>query len=92
MRTVGCFTDGHGRAPPAAVSLLDVRRRVERGSGCARRRFRVVSRKAGALMPGLAVRESVTVAGRAERARVARAFTVAVLAPGTRAGMRPCCW
>ena len=33
-------------------------------------------------MPGLAVRESVTVAGRAERARVARAFTVAVLDPG----------
>jgi anti-sigma regulatory factor (Ser/Thr protein kinase) len=28
------------------------------------------------------VRESVTVAGRAERARVARAFTVGVLGPG----------
>jgi hypothetical protein len=38
--------------------------------------------KAGVLMAGLAVRESVTVAGRAERARVARAFTVAVLGPG----------
>ncbi len=38
------------------------------------------------------VRESVTVAGRAERARVARAFTVGVLGPGTRAGMTPRCW
>jgi anti-sigma regulatory factor (Ser/Thr protein kinase) len=33
-------------------------------------------------MTGLAVRESVTVAGRAERAHVARAFTVAVLGLG----------
>ena len=33
-------------------------------------------------MSGLAVRESVTVAGRAERARVARAFTAGVLGPG----------
>lgn len=33
-------------------------------------------------MAGVAVRESVTVAGRAERARVVRAFTVAVLGPG----------
>jgi anti-sigma regulatory factor (Ser/Thr protein kinase) len=31
---------------------------------------------------GLAVRESVTVAGRAERARVARAFVGGVLSPG----------
>jgi len=38
--------------------------------------------KAGALMTGLVVRESVTVAGRAERARVARAFVGAVLGPG----------
>jgi serine/threonine-protein kinase RsbW len=38
--------------------------------------------KAGALMSGPVVLESVTVAGRAERARVARAFTVAVLGPG----------
>jgi len=33
-------------------------------------------------MAGTAVQESVTVAGRAERVRVARAFTVAVLGPG----------
>jgi anti-sigma regulatory factor (Ser/Thr protein kinase) len=33
-------------------------------------------------MTGLAVRESVTVAGRAERARVARAFVGGVLGPG----------
>jgi anti-sigma regulatory factor (Ser/Thr protein kinase) len=33
-------------------------------------------------MAGLAVRESVTVAGRPERAQVARAFAVAVLGPG----------
>ena len=33
-------------------------------------------------MGGAAVRESVTLAGRAERARVARAFVTAVLGPG----------
>jgi anti-sigma regulatory factor (Ser/Thr protein kinase) len=33
-------------------------------------------------MSGMAVRESVTVAGRAERARVVRAFVVGVLGPG----------
>ena len=33
-------------------------------------------------MAGLAVRESVTLAGRAERARVARTFVGAVLGPG----------
>jgi anti-sigma regulatory factor (Ser/Thr protein kinase) len=33
-------------------------------------------------MAGLAVRESVTLAGRAERARVARAFVEGVLGPG----------
>ena len=33
-------------------------------------------------MTGLAVRESVTLAGRAERARVARAFVDGVLGPG----------
>jgi anti-sigma regulatory factor (Ser/Thr protein kinase) len=33
-------------------------------------------------MAGLAVRETVTLAGRAERARVARAFVAAVLGPG----------
>ena len=33
-------------------------------------------------MTGLAVRESVTLAGQAERARVARAFVAGVLGPG----------
>jgi anti-sigma regulatory factor (Ser/Thr protein kinase) len=36
----------------------------------------------GAPMAGAAVRESVTLAGRAERARVAREFVGAVLGPG----------
>jgi hypothetical protein len=39
-----------------------------------------------------AVRESVTTAGRAERARFARVFTAGVLGPGTRAGTTPRCW
>src|SRR5439155_7027045 len=38
--------------------------------------------KAGALVARAVVREIVTVAGRAERARVARAFTAGVLGPG----------
>ena len=38
--------------------------------------------KAGALMAGITIRESVTVAGREERARVARAFAVSVLGAG----------
>jgi anti-sigma regulatory factor (Ser/Thr protein kinase) len=36
----------------------------------------------GALMAGLVVREAVTLAGRPERARVARAFVTGVLGPG----------
>jgi len=43
-------------------------------------------------MAGLAVRESVTLAGRAERARIARSFAGEVLGPGTRAEMWPSCW
>jgi hypothetical protein len=39
-------------------------------------------REAGALMGGLAVRESVTLAGLAEQARVARSFVEGVLGPG----------
>jgi anti-sigma regulatory factor (Ser/Thr protein kinase) len=38
--------------------------------------------KAGALMAGRAVRETVTLAGRAERARAARSFVSEVLGPG----------
>jgi hypothetical protein len=41
-----------------------------------------VGGKAGALVVTVAVRESVTLAGRAARARAARAFVVAVLGPG----------
>ena len=87
MRTVGVFTDGHGRAALAACSGLtcaaesSVHPRVRPpggpvvpGAGRAGR--------AGALMAGAAVRESVTLAGRAERARVARAFVDGVLGPG----------
>lgn len=47
--------------------------------------------KAGALMAGRAVRETVTLAGRAERARLARAFVEGVLAPGIRVGTWPRC-
>lgn len=39
------------------------------------------------LMAGLAIRESVMLAGLAERARVARTFVSGVLRPGTRARM-----
>ena len=41
--------------------------------------------RAGAVMARVAVRESVTLAGRAERARAARAFVSEVLGSGTRA-------
>ena len=69
------------------VSRLDARRRVGRASLCVRRRpgwfpgTRGGTGKADALMTK-AVRESVTMAGRAERARVARVFTAGVLGPG----------
>jgi hypothetical protein len=87
VRTVGFSTDGHGRAALAACSRLDARRRVGRASLCARRRpgwfpgTRGGTGKADALMTK-AVRESATMAGRAERARVARVFTAGVLGPG----------
>jgi anti-sigma regulatory factor (Ser/Thr protein kinase) len=42
--------------------------------------------KAGALMAGRAVLETVTLAGRAERARVARSFVEGVLGPGHPSG------
>ena len=54
--------------------------------------------KAGALMAGREIRESVAVAGRAERARVARAFAVGVFGPGYPYGddacavSKPCAW
>ena len=40
-------------------------------------------------MAGPQIQESVTVAGRAERARVARAFAVGVLGPGRLHGLTP---
>jgi hypothetical protein len=70
-----------GRA--GGVSRLDAGRRVGRASPCVRPRSRVVSRprggpgKAGALVARAVVRDR-----RAERARVARAFTAGVLGPG----------
>ena len=94
-RTVGVHrrlsTDGHGRAASAACFRLDVRRRAGRTSpvcpprlpGCFRGRG---GREGGALMAEAAVRESVTVAGWAERARVARAFTAGVTRPGQPCG------
>jgi hypothetical protein len=74
-----------GRA--GGVSWLDARHRVERASPCApaRRPGHLPGRcgqgRAVALMTG-AVRETMTLAGRAERARVARAFVDGVLGPG----------
>ena len=81
------FTDGHGRAVLAACSGLTCAAEPSvypPVSGCGPAWFPGRERpgKAGAPMTGLAVRESVTVAGRAERARVARAFVGAVLGPG----------
>jgi anti-sigma regulatory factor (Ser/Thr protein kinase) len=76
------------RCPFRGLSGLDVYRRVERASACVRPSARAVcpgtgaAGKAGALMAGRAVRETVTLAGRAERARLARAFVEAVLGPG----------
>ena len=73
------------------VFRLDARRRVGRASLCARRRpgwfpgTRGGTGKADALMTK-AVRESMTMAGRAERARVARVFTAGVLGPGDPCG------
>ena len=66
---------------------LDMRRRVERAFPCVRP---LPGLFPGPRRPGkgesgdggLAVRESVTLAGRAERARAARAFVSAVLGPG----------
>jgi anti-sigma regulatory factor (Ser/Thr protein kinase) len=75
------------RCPFRGVPWLDVCRRVERPSRCVRPAARAIpgtraAGKAGALMAGAAVRESVTLAGRAERARAARSFASEVLGPG----------
>ena len=98
MRTVGCFTDGHGRGPRPRTS----HGRGPRGARCAGLTFaaelsvhvpasarcpagfpgRGGRGRAGAVMARAAVRESVTLAGRAERARAARRFVGEVLGPG----------
>jgi len=98
VRTVGCFTDGHGRGPHARTG----HGRGPRGARCAGLTFaaevsvhvpasarcpagfpgRGGRGRAGAVMARVAVRESVTLAGRAERARAARAFVSEVLGPG----------
>jgi anti-sigma regulatory factor (Ser/Thr protein kinase) len=75
------------RCPFRGVPWLDVCRRVERASACVRPPARAIpgdeaAGKAGALMAGRTVRETVTLAGRAERARLARAFVEGVLGPG----------
>jgi len=74
-----------GRA--GGIVRLDARRRVRSASLCGPPRRPGGSRarragKAGALMAGAAVRESVTLAGRADRARVARAFVGGLLGSG----------
>ena len=86
MHTVGFPTDGHGRAALAACSGLT--RAAEPGvhPPCPPRLpgwFRGLGRReGGALMAEAAVQVGVTVAGRAERARVVRAFTAGVTGPG----------
>ena len=79
------FTDGTDG--PRGVSRLDARRRVERASPCVRPAARALpgvgaGGEGGCADGWAAVRESVTLAGRAERARVARAFVSGVLGPG----------
>jgi hypothetical protein len=75
-----------GRA--GGLSRLDARHRVERASLCARPAARILPQaRAGRegrvrFMARVAVRESVTLAGLAERARAARAFVSEVLGPG----------
>jgi len=91
-------TDGHGRGPrPRTSHGPGPRRRPVRGLTFAAKlsvHFPASARcpagfpgrggrgRAGAVMTKAAVRESVTLAGRAERARVARAFASEVLGPG----------
>ena len=73
------------RCPFRGVPRLDVCRRVGRLSRCppvGPRDSRDAAGKAGVLMAGRVVREAVTLAGRAERARLAGAFVEGVLGPG----------
>ena len=74
------------RCPFRELSGLDVCLRVERTSRCppaGPRDSQVpVAGKAGVLMARVAVRESMTLAGRAERARAARRFVSEILGSG----------
>jgi anti-sigma regulatory factor (Ser/Thr protein kinase) len=87
VRTVGVSTDGHGRAALAAGPGLtraaesSVHPRVRPPDGPDTSPDRCGQGRAVALMTG-AVRETMTLAGRAERARLARAFVEGVLGPG----------
>jgi anti-sigma regulatory factor (Ser/Thr protein kinase) len=87
VRTVGVSTDGHGRAALAACPGLtraaesSVHPCVRPPGGPDTSPGRGGQGRAVALMTG-AVRETMTLAGRAERARVARAFVDGVLGPG----------
>ena len=86
--TVGFSADGHGRAALAACSGLTCAAESSVHPGVSAQRPGGFPRewcgrgRAGALMAGSTVRESVTLAGRAERARVARTFVSGVLGPG----------
>jgi hypothetical protein len=86
MCTVGCFTDGHGRAMPVSCSGLTSAAELSVHPYVSARRacfpYRRRAGKADEVMAGLAVRETVTLAGQAERVRVARAFVRAVLGSG----------
>jgi hypothetical protein len=87
VRTVGVSTDSHGRAVLAACPGLtraaesSVHPCVRPPDGSDTSPGRCGQGRAVALMTG-AVRETVTLAGRAERARLARAFVEGVLGPG----------
>ena len=90
MRTVGFFTDGHGRAPPTLylrpAPVPPGRACVPCPPGpCA---VRSAGREGGPLMTGRRPGEAVTLAGRAERARAARASAAGCLVPGTARGRR----
>ena len=86
-RTGAATTDGPRTGAAEAMWRLDVHSGVERAFPCIRPlpgQFPGAGRpgRAGAVMAGLAVRESVTLAGRAERARAARRFVGEILGPG----------
>ena len=98
VRTVGVRNCGGRCAPSAVSrtatdgprgrwSGLDAGRRAGRASVCAPGGSATAlggcgQRRAGVVMGRVAVRESVTLAGRAERARAARAFVSEMLGPG----------